>query len=118
MLGHAQGMNCGFEDALVLKEILVETNNDLSKAVPLFAARRRPDADAIGVLSLENYAEMRSHTAKRSYVVKKKVESLLHWLAPSHWTPRYSMVAFSRTPYSEALAKSQRQEWWLSVMGV
>jgi hypothetical protein len=46
-----QGMNCGFEDALVFKEILEETKDDLSKAVPIFAARRRPDADAISILS-------------------------------------------------------------------
>jgi 2-polyprenyl-6-methoxyphenol hydroxylase-like FAD-dependent oxidoreductase len=44
-------MNAGFEDALVFKEILVETGDDLSKAVPLFATRRRPDADAISILS-------------------------------------------------------------------
>ena len=46
---------------------------------------------------------------------RKRVDELLHWLAPTRWVPRYTMVAFTRTPYSEALARSRRQDWWLSV---
>ncbi len=35
----------------------------------------------------------------------------------SHWTPKYTMVAFTRIPYSEALQRSRRQEQWMSAMG-
>jgi kynurenine 3-monooxygenase len=45
-----------------------------------------------------------------------QVEGLLHKVFPRHWTPLYTMVAFTRTRYSEALAKSQRQEWWMSAL--
>jgi 2-polyprenyl-6-methoxyphenol hydroxylase-like FAD-dependent oxidoreductase len=67
-------MNCGFEDTLVFNEVLDETGDDLSKAVPLFAERRRPDAEAINILSFNNYAEMRSHTASRLFLFRKQVE--------------------------------------------
>jgi kynurenine 3-monooxygenase len=66
-------MNAGFEDVLVLNEVLDETKDDLAAAIPIFAARRRPDGDAIGVLSYNNYAEMRSHTANTGFLLQKKV---------------------------------------------
>jgi hypothetical protein len=34
---------------------------------------------------------------------------------PTAWMPLYSMVAFTRIPYSVALTRSQSQDWWMSV---
>ena len=67
-----QGMNCGFEDCLVLDEILDELgcnpeltlNNknkipDLGAAFSLFSARRNNDCQVICDLAMYNYIEMR-----------------------------------------------------------
>jgi kynurenine 3-monooxygenase len=110
-------MNSGFEDTLVFSEILDQEKGDLSAAVLRFASERRPDGDAIAALSSENYKEMRSHTASSLFLVRKKVERVLHALFPSWWVPKYTMVSFTRIPYSEAYARAKRQDNILNILG-
>lgn len=107
---YGQGMNCGFEDALYLDEVLDECGGDLARAVPAFAAQRKPMADAIGALSLRNYTEMSHHTASGAFLLRKRIEGALHALFPRTWVPQYTMVAFTRIPYDEALARADRQD--------
>ncbi len=80
-----------------------------------FSAHRQPSAEALSVLSLQNYVEMRSLTAKRWFVYKKKLEKVLNYYAPKVWRPLYSMVAFSRTPYNEASERAKVQDRYLSM---
>jgi len=103
-------MNAAFEDALMLDETLSECGGDLDKAVRLFAERRQPAADGLADLSYGNYAEMASHTAHAGFLVQKKVEGLLEWVAPKWWIPLYSMVSFERVPYHEAKLRGERQD--------
>ncbi|KAA0153271.1 hypothetical protein FNF31_06515 [Cafeteria roenbergensis] len=110
-----QGMNAAFEDALELNASLDLCNGDLDASIKDFVAKRMPTGNGIADLSLENYEEMRSHTASPLFVVSKQIEGLLHALAPTWWIPRYSMVSFSRIPYDEAKARAHRQEAALSV---
>lgn len=42
------------------------------------------------------------------------MENFVGSLLPSVFRPLYSMVAFSNTPYHEAILRSQRQDKWLS----
>lgn len=90
-----QGMNSGFEDALVLDETLDAHGDDLSTAVPAFAEARQPTGDAIATLSYENYVEMRSHTASTMFLLRKKVEGVLHAVFGSKWIPRCGARATS-----------------------
>ncbi|KAI8850422.1 hypothetical protein BC829DRAFT_389384 [Chytridium lagenaria] len=70
---------------------------------------RHADAVAICDLAMYNYVEMRSSVVKFSYLLRKNVESFLHRVFPKAVIPLYTMVSFSRIPYSEALARFGRQ---------
>ena len=114
---YGQGMNAGMEDVLAFAEALDAAKGDLSAAVPAFAESRRPTGDAIGDLSLSNYLEMRHHTGSKLFLFRKKVEGWLNWMFPKTWIPLYKMVAFTRIPYHEAIAREARQDRVLSFAG-
>lgn len=105
-----QGMNAAFEDVLSFDEKLIEHGFDLSKAVPAWARERQPAGDGIADLSYGNYIEMRSHTASTRFLLRKRLESIIHWMFPKSWVPLYTMVSFTRTPYHIAKARAERQE--------
>ena len=42
--------------------------------------------------------------------MRKKFESVLHWLLPKTWIPLYTMVAFTRIPYHICLEREERQD--------
>eukprot|EP01137_Pigoraptor_chileana_P019073 Opistho-2@79581 len=107
---YGQGMNCGFEDLLVLDEILDETNDDLMAALPEYSCRRNPDAEAILDLALANYVEMRHKVASRAFLIRKKVDGVLNRIFPRTFIPLYSMVTFSRIPYAEVIRRAERQD--------
>ncbi|KJE92841.1 kynurenine 3-monooxygenase [Capsaspora owczarzaki ATCC 30864] len=105
---YGQGMNCGFEDCTVLHRLLGEHNMDLATALPAYSKERNPDAEAICDLALHNYVEMRHHVTSTSFLLRKKLDSLLHSLMPNTFIPLYTMVTFSRIPYAEVI---ERQKW-------
>lgn len=106
-----QGMNCGFEDCSVLNGLLDQYSDDWKQVLHAFQQLRKPDADAIADLAVENFTEMRDKVANPKFVLQKKIEAKLHEKYPSKWIPAYSQVTFSpHIRYSEALRNSQRQE--------
>ena len=56
-------MNCAFEDCIVFDQILTEEMNkgsiDWSVVLKNFTLTRKPDADAIQDMAVENFIEMR-----------------------------------------------------------
>jgi hypothetical protein len=60
------------------------------------------NADAIADMALENFVEMRDHTAHRAFHYKKQLEQFLHAKFPTLLTPQYSLISFSTVPYAEA----------------
>lgn len=116
---YGQGANAAFEDCLVFCETLDACNGDLSAAVGRFAETRKPAADALAALSLDNYVEMRHKTAVRSWLLRKKLDSLLASVLPAgSWMTLYSMVAFTRIPYHEARRRAAWQDGvldWLAT---
>jgi len=111
---YGQGMNCAFEDALVFCEILEKNNHDLSATVPEFAAVREKDGEAISQLSMRNYQTMSDHSGSTLFRIRKRFEGALSWMLPNYWIPEYKMVAFTRIPYSEAIARTVAQDWALT----
>jgi kynurenine 3-monooxygenase len=106
-----QGMNCGFEDCLVLDSLIEKHEHNWSEILPEFESLRKPDADAIADLAIENFNEMSSKVADPSFLLQKKIEAYFANKFPEHWIPAYSMVTFSpHIRYSEALAKGQKQD--------
>ena len=105
---HGQGMNCAFEDCLALDRQLAGTD-DLAAAFAAFEAERRPNADAIQAMALENYIEMRDRVDDADYLLQRALERVLAERHPGVFVPRYSMVSFTRVPYATAFARGQVQ---------
>ncbi|MBB3228403.1 kynurenine 3-monooxygenase [Luteibacter sp. Sphag1AF] len=107
---HGQGMNCGFEDAAELAPLLEAEPDDIAGVFAEFQRRRKPNADAIAAMALENYIEMRDSVADPHYLRKRELGSLLAERAPAHYMPRYRMVTFTHLPYHYALERGRAQD--------
>lgn len=106
-----QGMNCGFEDCRILDELIEKNGDDWQSILQQYQALRKPDADAIADLAINNFTEMRDKTADPKFLLQKKIEARLHEKYPEKWIPAYSQVTFSpHIRYSEALKRGQKQE--------
>ena len=106
-----QGMNCGFEDCLVLNQLMDKFPDQWNEILENFQQLRKPDADAIADMAINNFVEMRSKTADPVFLLQKKIEAKLHDKFPDKWIPSYSLVTFSpQIRYSEALARGNKQE--------
>jgi kynurenine 3-monooxygenase len=106
-----QGMNCGFEDCIVLNELIGNYGDDWKAILHSFQQLRKPDADAIAELALNNFVEMRDKVADSKFLLQKKIEAVFSKKYPGKWTPAYAQVTFSpHIRYSEALQNSIRQE--------
>ncbi|MGH8090476.1 MAG: FAD-dependent oxidoreductase, partial [Rudaea sp.] len=106
---HGQGMNCGFEDAVELADLLQDAGNDFATAFAEFQQRRKPNADAIAAMALENYVEMRDSVADAHFLLMRALERQLAARHPNRFVPRYWMVTFSRLPYCVALQRGEIQ---------
>lgn len=108
---YGQGMNAGFEDCRILNRLLDKHKDDWSKTIDEFEALRKPDADSIATLALDNFIEMRDLVADEEFLLRKKIEAKLNQLYPDKWIPLYSMVTFrDDIRYSEAYATGQKQK--------
>ncbi len=106
-----QGMNCGFEDCRILDELIGQHNDDWTTILKEYQLLRKPDADAIADMAVNNFTEMRERTADPKFLLQKKIEARLHEKYPDKWIPAYSQVTFSpQIRYSEALQRGQKQE--------
>lgn len=107
---HGQGMNCAFEDCIALDRHIAAAA-DFESAFAGFEAERRPNADAIQAMALENYVEMRDRVDDADYLLQRQLEVKLAERHPGRFVPRYSMVSFTTIPYATAFerGKVQRQ---------
>ncbi len=108
---YGQGMNCGFEDVRILGEIIDQNDkNDWLNILGQYENSRRPNTDAICELARLNFIEMRDLVADEMFLLRKKIENLIHEQYPERWTPLYTLVTFSHTPYAEALEMGLKQD--------
>ena len=105
---HGQGMNCAFEDCVALAEHL-ERAPSRAEAFAAFEAQRKPDAEAIQEMALENYIEMRDKVDDAAFLLQRRLELALQERHPGRFVPHYAMVSFMRIPYSVALHRSEVQ---------
>ncbi len=105
---HGQGMNCAFEDCVALARH-IELAQDWNGAFAAFEAERRPNAQAIQEMALENYIEMRDQVDDADFLRQRQLERLLAQRHPGRFVPRYSMVSFLRVPYATAQARGNIQ---------
>jgi kynurenine 3-monooxygenase len=107
---HGQGMNCGFEDAVELAALFKAMPDAAAAVFSEFERRRRPNAEAIAAMALENYIEMRDSVADPAFLLRRELARTLAERNPDRFVPRYSMVTFTRMPYAEAFARGTAQE--------
>ena len=105
---HGQGMNCAFEDCVALDRLL-GAGHAPAQAFAAFERERKPNADAIAAMALENYIEMRDRVDDADFLLRKQVERELAAREPLRFVPRYAMVSFRRTPYAVARARGEVQ---------
>jgi kynurenine 3-monooxygenase len=103
-------MNCAFEDCLALDRHIASAP-DFETAFAGFEAERKPNADAIQAMALENYIEMRDRVDDADFLLQRQLEVTLAERHPGRFLPRYSMVSFTCIPYATAFerGKVQRQ---------
>lgn len=118
---YGQGMNCAFEDCIFLDEFLQKNtennhNNEktnLEKTFEDFFAYRKPNADAIAELALENFYEMRDKTANPAFLRKRQLEHKLENMFEDYHS-KYSLVTFHpEIPYTEAHRLGNAQDEFL-----
>jgi len=108
---YGQGMNCGFEDCVVLNELIDKHKESWPAILEEYQTLRKPDADAIADLAVMNFVEMRDKTGDPKFLLQKKIEANFSSKHPDKWIPLYSMVTYSpHIRYSTALKNGLKQE--------
>ncbi|XP_050404487.1 kynurenine 3-monooxygenase [Patella vulgata] len=114
---YGQGMNAGFEDCIVLDELMNKYDLDFSQVLPAYTEKRHTDATAICDLAMYNYIEMRSAVNSKLFLLRKKMDNFLQKLFPNSWIPLYTMVSFTRTRYHECVARRAKQDKIIQYCG-
>lgn len=112
---YGQGANASFGDAIALADRISQMPNDVPAALQHYYEDRVEHADAIADMALQNFLEMRDHTAQRSFRAKKSLERTLHKTFGDRFLPLYEMVSFTRIPYADARRRAERQ--WAYASG-
>ena len=99
---YGQGMNCAFEDCVILDECLEEHLPNWEAAMDAYQKSRKANADAIADLALQNFIEMRDLVGDKDFLHQKEIEHQICELYPDFFKSQYEMTTFTNVPYSEA----------------
>ena len=112
---HGQGMNAALESVRSLAKHIAASPDDLTSAFTSYESERKPNADAIAEMALNNYIEMRAGVTDPDYLAKRTLALDLEQRHPNHLSPRYNMVMFSTMPYAEAQQRAATQAGIIST---
>jgi kynurenine 3-monooxygenase len=113
---HGQGMNCAFEDCAHFDRLL-DAHARWEDLFAEFERDRKPNADAIATMALENYVEMRDTVRHPKYQLQKALSLELERRFPRFFIPRYSMVMFHHEiPYATAHDRGRLQQQLLDTL--
>lgn len=108
---YGQGVSAAFDDGIVLSELIDANEHNLEKAFYAYQHTRKENTDVLAYLSKENFLELRDRSRSSYHLLKAKVNTLLHQVAPTLWLPPlYYLVAHDSVPYKEAFEMHRRQE--------
>jgi kynurenine 3-monooxygenase len=113
-----QEKSATLEDCLVLYQSIARHSTDLERAFSHYQGTRRGDADALADLAIRSFAEMRDQTSSPRVLLRDSLSRGLYRLAPDRFVPTYDLVTFTRTPYTEAVRRSERQNQVLASAAV
>lgn len=107
---YGQGMNCSFEDVVILDECIERYGNDWEKVFAEYQAERKPNADAIAELAVQNYYEMADKVGDKHFLHKKHIEHELCDLYPDKFQSQYELTTFTLSPYQRALEQGKKND--------
>lgn len=112
-----QGMNAAFEDCTLLNQALkTHGNQNMEQTFKAFYTDRKPNAEAIADMALDNFIEMRDTVADPEFLLHKKVALALETRYPDQFASRYHMVSFQRVPYTQAQQQGVFQKELLNTL--
>ena len=107
---YGQGMNASFEDVYVFDQMMDDHDN-WESLFQAYEAKRKKDTDAIADLAVDNFHEMKEHTASPLFQQKRKLETAFEKEFPQEYFSKYSLVTFHEDiPYSEAMKRGRAQD--------
>ena len=108
---YGQGMNASFEDVVVLDKYMEKYEGDWKTIFSEYQKERKIDADAIADLAIDNFYEMKEHTANPLFQEKRKLEIAFEENYPERYNSKYSLVTFNdNIPYSVAMRRGRAQD--------
>jgi kynurenine 3-monooxygenase len=114
---YGQGMNASFEDVVVFDETLekheskTSKSNDWKSIFNAYEKARKQDTDAIADLAVDNFHEMKEHTASPLFQQKRKIEMAFESQFPTEYFSKYSLVTFNEDiSYHEAMVRGRAQD--------
>jgi kynurenine 3-monooxygenase len=108
---YGQGMNASFEDVVVFDEVMENHQGDWKATFNAYEKARKKDTDAIATLAVDNFHEMKEHTASPLFQQKRKLETAFEAEFPLEYYSKYSLVTFNEDiSYSDALRKGRAQD--------
>jgi kynurenine 3-monooxygenase len=108
---YGQGMNASFEDVVVLDEILESHTGNWEKTFDTYENQRKKDTDAIADLAVDNFHEMKEHTASVLFQQKRKLETAFEQEFPQEYSSKYRLVTFQeQIGYKEAMQRGRAQD--------
>lgn len=113
---YGQGMNCSFEDCVVLDQCIENGNGNWKEILEAYQTSRKPNADAIASLAVQNFVEMRDLVGLPEFLHKKSIEKQLVDLYPGKYKTQYERVTFSNDSYDEALKAGAKNDQFLDYI--
>jgi kynurenine 3-monooxygenase len=108
---YGQGMNASFEDVVVFDQILDSHTGDWNATFKAYEAARKKDTDAIADLAVDNFHEMKEHTASDLFRQKRVLETAFEKEFPQDYYSKYALVTFNEhIGYREAMIKGRAQD--------
>ncbi len=107
---YGQGMNCSFEDIVVLDNMVEKYGDDWTTIFDEYQKERKPNADAIADLAIQNYYEMSDKVGDKHFLHKKHIEHELTELYPNLFKSQYELTTFSLSPYKYALDQGKKND--------
>ncbi len=109
---YGQGMNASFEDVVVFDQILDQHIDDNWNTIfKTYEKTRKINTDAIANLAIDNFHEMKEHTASELFQAKRKLETAFEKEFAEDYYSKYSLVTFNENiTYNEAMTRGRAQD--------
>ncbi len=107
---YGQGMNCSFEDVVVFDDMIEKYGDDWKTIFDEYQKERKPNADAIADLAVQNYYEMADKVGDKHFLHKKHLEHDLTELYPEQFKSQYELTTFSLSGYKYALDQGKKND--------